>query len=309
MQELVFDFGMSYEEQYMAIVQKIMEHGCEEFNEHTKNSVRRLPGQIIKVDLRRELPILKSKFVAFKTLTAEIFWIMVKQSNIVQVLRDMGGGNIWNAWEGVDGSIGKAYGYQIANYEQIDNVISKAKFEPSSRYMVVDMWNVADLDEMALPPCVAWSIYSVINGELHLNLIQRSGDMMVGVPFNTPQYAVLQTLIAKVCGLKVGTLTHLITDAHIYSKHFDNAKVQLSRAKLLKNLTLITDSTRELVLKEHNSKFNESLSYGQVLTTSASKPRIDIAYKGSNIYDYEPSDVVLKDYESLGKLPFELITF
>lgn len=182
----------------------------------------------MQFDLSKEFPILTTKFVAFKTAIKEMLWIWQLQSNDVKKLQEMNC-YVWDEWMLEDGTIGKAYGYQIAKYKQLDKLIETLKSNPQDRRMIVTLWNIEDLSEMALQPCAFQTIWDVTDGKLNCMLVQRSGDFLLGIPFNTTQYAVLTHLIAQVTGLKVGLLTHVINNAHVYKNHLEGAKLQLAR--------------------------------------------------------------------------------
>ena len=206
-----------------------------------------------------EVPILTTKKVAWKTAIKELLWIWQMKSNRVQDLRDMGV-NIWNEWELKDGTIGKAYGYQLGKknrrydiekintemlntglpvqisngnfiLDQVDYLIQELINNPSSRRHITTLWNPDDLDDMSLTPCVYETQWHVKNGELHLEVGCRSNDMALGNPFNVFQYNVLQRMIAQVIGLKLGNYIYRIGDAHYYSRHEDLLKEQINRTQ------------------------------------------------------------------------------
>lgn len=193
---------------------------------------------IVSVQLKfdnSEVPILTQKEVKWKTAIKEILWIWQRKSNVVQDLRDMGV-NIWNAWELPDGTIGKAYGYQLRKkcrnlngerVDQVDYLLHQLRHDPASRRLIVSLWDVDDLDEMSLLPCVWQTQWLVKEGRLHLIVGIRSNDMALGHPFNVFQYYVLQRMIAQVTDLEVGTLTFNINDAHVYERHIEPLKRQL----------------------------------------------------------------------------------
>jgi thymidylate synthase len=204
-----------YERQYMQIAKEIRNEGIVEINKRTGIGTGRIPHAVMTLDLQEDVPLLQGKTVAWKTAVREILWIMQKASNNINDLK----GHVWDEWADEDGSIGKAYGYQIAKYDQVRNVLDRLSKDPSDRRAVIDMWQCKDIPEMNLTPCCYSSIYSVIDGKLNCMLIQRSGDWMLGVPFNTFQYAILTMMFARHLGLKPGILTHCIADAHIYTTH------------------------------------------------------------------------------------------
>lgn len=217
------------DDKYLKIVKDILENGFYGEN-RTGVSTYKLPHQIMQFDLEKEFPILTTKFVAFKTAVQEMLWIWQQQSNDVTWLNERNI-HIWDSWTDENNTIGKAYGYQIAKYKQLDNLINTLKTNPQDRRMIVSLWNIEDLPEMTLQPCAFQTLWDVSEGRLNCLLIQRSGDIPLGVPFNTTQYAVLVHLIAQVVGLKPGLLTHVINNAHIYENQIEGMKLQLARAK------------------------------------------------------------------------------
>ena len=181
---------------YLDIVQNILDNGVLGQN-RTGMPAYKLPHQIMQFDLEKEFPILTTKFVAFKTSVKEILWIWQKQSNDVRVLQQWNC-HVWDEWMQEDGTIGKAYGYQLAKYHQVDTLLKTLKENPQSRRMVVSMWNVEDLPEMALQPCAFLTMWDVsADNRLNCMLVQRSGDMGLGVPFNMAQYAALVCMIVR----------------------------------------------------------------------------------------------------------------
>ena len=213
--------------QYLTIAKNILDHGYYS-NNRTGIPTYKLPHQIMQFDLRKEFPILSSKHVAFKTAIKEILWIWQKQSNDVRELQKMGC-HVWDEWMREDGTIGKAYGYQIKKYHQLDKLIDTLKTDPQNRRMIVSLWNVEDLPDMALQPCAFQTLWDVSDGYLNCMLIQRSGDWGIGICFNLTQYATLVYLIAQVTGLKPGLFTHVINNAHIYENHVPMIKEQIKR--------------------------------------------------------------------------------
>ena len=213
--------------QYLNIVENILDHG---YFDNNRTGVRtyKLPHQIMQFDLEQEFPILTTKFVAFKTAVKEILWIWQLQSNDVRELQKMNC-HVWDEWMRPDGTIGKAYGYQIRKYKQVDKLLDMLKTDPQNRRMIVSLWNIEDLPDMALQPCAYQTLWDVTDGRLNCMLIQRSGDMGLGVPFNMTQYAVLIHLIAQSVGLRPGLFTHVINNAHVYENHVQAMKTQLAR--------------------------------------------------------------------------------
>ena len=255
---------------YLDIVQNILDNGVLGQN-RTGMPAYKLPHQIMQFDLEKEFPILTTKFVAFKTSVKEILWIWQKQSNDVRVLQQWNC-HVWDEWMQEDGTIGKAYGYQLAKYHQVDTLLKTLKESPQSRRMVVSMWNVEDLPEMALQPCAFLTMWDVsADNRLNCMLVQRSGDMGLGIPFNMAQYAALVCMIAQVSGLRPGLFTHVINNAHIYENHVEALKTQLARR-------------------------NEAYP----------APRLRLNPEIKDFYDFKLEDIVLENYQHLGKLPMKV---
>lgn len=217
------------DQQYLQIVQNILDRGYYDQN-RTGMPTYKLPHQSMQFHLGAGLPILTTKFVAFKTAVQEMLWIWQQQSNDVRWLQERKI-HIWDAWADANHTIGKAYGYQIAKSGQLDKLLHLLRTDPQSRRMVVSLWNVDDLPEMNLQPCAFLTMWDVTDDELNCMLVQRSGDMGLGVPFNTVQYAVLVHLIAQVTGFKPGLFTHVINNAHVYENQLEGLKLQLSRSE------------------------------------------------------------------------------
>lgn len=180
-------------------------------------------GIVNRYDLRKEFPILTIRKTFFKSAVDELLWIWQKKSNNVHDLKS----HIWDSWADESGSIGKAYGYQLAikhrykegEFDQVDRVIYDLKNNPNSRRILTNIYNFADLNEMNLYPCAYSMTFNVENGKLNGILNQRSNDMAVANNWNVCQYAVLLHMLAIVSNLQVGELIHVIADAHIYDRH------------------------------------------------------------------------------------------
>ena len=216
-----------YDEQYLAMTKRILEEGYFDKN-RTVNKTYKLPHQIMQFDLQKEFPILTTKKVAFKTAVKELLWIFKDQSNDVKKLQSQNV-KIWDEWEMADGTIGTSYGYVVEKFKQIDKLIETLKTNPQDRRMLIDLWQIPYLETGALHPCCFLTMWDVTDGRLNCMLVQRSGDVPLGVPFNTTQYAVLVHLIAQVTGHEVGLFTHVINNAHIYENQVEGMKKQLSR--------------------------------------------------------------------------------
>lgn len=231
-----------YEDRYIANLKYILAAGSKELNQRTGIATYRVPSTQIIIDLEKEFPILLSKKVNWKVAVKEILWIMQKQSNRTSEL----GSHIWDAWTGEDGTIGKSYGYQVGQPvkrqknvifdNQVQYILETLQKDHSNRQCVIDMWNVSELSEMNLVPCVYSSVWNIIDGRLNCMLVQRSADYPVGVPFDTTQYAVLTHLFARHLGVRPGLLTHVMSDSHIYENQLEGVQKQLENYECLKTI-------------------------------------------------------------------------
>ena len=192
-------------------------------------------GYQMRFDLSEGFPLLTTKKVHLKSIIHELLWFLRGDTN-VKYLQERGV-RIWNEWADADGSLGHIYGYQWRSWpdykggsiDQITEAVETIKHNPDSRRIIVSAWNVADLDKMNLPPCHAFFQFYVANGRLSLQLYQRSADIFLGVPFNIASYALLLQMMAQATGLKAGDFVHTLGDAHIYSNHLEQVKLQLTR--------------------------------------------------------------------------------
>jgi thymidylate synthase len=189
----------------------------------------------MRFDLRQGFPLLTTKKLHTRSIIAELLWFIQGSTN-VKWLHEQGV-TIWDEWADADGELGPIYGYQWRSWptpggshiDQLGAVINSIKAVPDSRRHIVSSWNVADLSDMALPPCHALFQFYVAQGRLSCQLYQRSADIFLGVPFNIASYALLTHLIAQVCDLEVGDFVHTLGDAHLYLNHRDQARLQLTR--------------------------------------------------------------------------------
>jgi thymidylate synthase len=190
----------------------------------------------MRFDLAEGFPVTTTKKLHLRSIIYELLWFLKGETNI-RYLKD-NGVSIWDEWADDKGELGPVYGYQWRSWpdpkggapvDQIRNLIEGLKTSPLSRRHIVSAWNPALVDEMALPPCHCLFQFYVADGKLSCQLYQRSGDIFLGVPFNIASYALLTMMVAQVVGLKPGDFVHTLGDAHIYSNHFEQAKLQLSR--------------------------------------------------------------------------------
>lgn len=226
------------EQQYLNALELIKDEGSFE-PDRTGTGTYRYPGITMKFDLQQGFPLLTTKKILFYPMTVELLWFLQGRKDL-RWLQERNC-NIWNQWHHEDGTIGPGYGVQwrtwpkgaLHKIDQFKNAIKTLKSDPTSRRIIVSAWNVSQLDDMALPPCHFAHQYIAINGTLHIVVTQRSGDFFLGIPFNIASYALLLELVAKEVGMKAGTLTLTVGDAHIYSNHIEQVELQLSREPLM----------------------------------------------------------------------------
>jgi len=220
--------------EYSKLLNHILSHGIKR-DDRTGTGTISVFGYQSRYDLS-EFPLLTTKRVFWKGVVGELLWFL-KGDTSAKRLREDFGVTIWDEWERENGDLGPVYGAQWRSWpaapngtiDQIAEVIKEIKSNPYSRRLIVSAWNVAKINDMALPPCHAMFQFYVTDGKLSCQLYQRSGDVFLGVPFNIASYALLTHMIAQVTGLKVGEFIHTLGDAHIYLNHLDQVKEQLSR--------------------------------------------------------------------------------
>ena len=230
--------------QYLDLVKHVLEKG-ELKADRTGTGTKSVFGYQLRFDLSEGFPMITTKKLHLKSIIHELLWFLKGDTNI-KYLKD-NGVNIWNAWADSNGDLGPVYGFQWRNWnndgiDQISNLINDLKNNPSSRRHLISAWNPSVLPDTsksfetnvangkaALPPCHAFFQFHVINGKLSCQLYQRSADIFLGVPFNIASYSLLTLMIAQVCNLEAGDFIHTFGDAHIYSNHFEQMKLQLAR--------------------------------------------------------------------------------
>jgi thymidylate synthase len=189
----------------------------------------------MRFNLAEGFPLLTTKKLHTRSIIHELLWFL-KGSTNVQYLKE-NGVSIWDEWADEKGELGPVYGYQWRSWpkpdgghiDQITKVVDMIRKTPDSRRLIVSAWNVADIDSMKLPPCHAFFQFYVAEGKLSCQLYQRSADIFLGVPFNIASYALLTMMVAQVCGLEAGEFIHTLGDAHLYTNHLDQTRLQLSR--------------------------------------------------------------------------------
>ena len=219
---------------YLDLVQRILDEGVAK-GDRTGTGTRSVFGHQMRFDLADGFPVVTTKKVHLKSVIAELLWFIKGDTN-TGYLRE-NGVTIWDEWADENGDLGPIYGYQWRSWpapdgrhiDQLKAVIEAIKADPNSRRHIVSAWNVADLDDMALAPCHAFFQFYVADGRLSCQLYQRSADVFLGVPFNIASYALLTHMVAQVTGLRVGDFVHTLGDAHLYSNHLEQARLQLTR--------------------------------------------------------------------------------
>ncbi len=221
--------------QYHDLMQHVLDTGTDK-SDRTGTGTRSVFGYQMRFNLAEGFPVVTTKKVHLRSIIHELLWFLKGESNISYLKEN--GVSIWDDWADADGNLGPVYGVQWRSWpkpdggkiDQIQQLVDGIKRNPDSRRHIVSAWNVAEVNQMALPPCHTMFQFYVANGTLSCQLYQRSADIFLGVPFNIASYALLTMMVAQVCGLKVGDFVHTFGDAHIYSNHFEQAKLQLSRA-------------------------------------------------------------------------------
>ena len=220
--------------QYQDLLRTILEQGTFK-SDRTGTGTYSIFGYQMRFDLSQGFPLLTTKKLHLRSIIYELLWFLNGDTNI-KYLKD-NGVSIWDEWADPNGDLGPIYGHQWRSWgtpdgkqiDQISQLIDQIKSTPDSRRLMVCAWNVGEIDKMALPPCHVLFQFYVNNGEISLQLYQRSADVFLGVPFNIASYTLLLMMVAQVCGLKPKEFIHTLGDAHIYSNHVEQAKLQLTR--------------------------------------------------------------------------------
>jgi len=220
--------------QYLELLRRIRTSGTMK-SDRTGTGTQSVFGHQMRFDLSEGFPVLTTKKLHLKSIIYELLWFIAGDTN-VKYLQEHGV-RIWNEWADENGDLGPLYGHQWRSWptpdggtiDQLSNVIEQIKKSPDSRRLIVSAWNVAEVDKMALPPCHTMFQFYVADGKLSCQLYQRSADVFLGVPFNIASYALLTMMIAQVCGLEPGEFIHTTGDTHIYTNHFEQVDLQLTR--------------------------------------------------------------------------------
>ncbi len=253
-------------QQYHDALQHILDHGVET-TDRTGTGTLSCFGMQQRYDLADGFPLVTTKKLHLRSIIHELLWFLSGDTNI-KYLKD-NGVSIWDEWADENGDLGPVYGYQWRKFprlelaegtlgdeplyragtvDQISDLVEMIRNSPDSRRLIVTAWNPADVPDMALPPCHSLWQVRILGGKMHLQLYQRSADMFLGVPFNIASYALLLQMLAHVTGYEVGTFVHTMGDAHIYSNHMEQVKLQLSRSpkqlpqiRIARNVTSLFD--------------------------------------------------------------------
>ena len=220
--------------QYLDLLQRIVNEGTRK-EDRTGTGTLSVFGHQMRFNLQEGFPLLTTKKLHLKSIIHELLWFLKGDTNVKYLQEN--GVRIWNEWADENGELGPVYGHQWRSWpnyngghiDQIQSIVNALKTNPDSRRMIVSAWNVAEVEQMALPPCHCLFQFYVAEGKLSLQLYQRSADTFLGVPFNIASYALLTMMMAQVCGLQPGDFIHTTGDTHLYLNHLDQAKEQLER--------------------------------------------------------------------------------
>lgn len=220
--------------QYLELLDHVLTHGVEK-GDRTGTGTLSVFGHQARYDLTAGFPAVTTKKLHLRSVVGELIWFLSGSTNVKWLQEN--NISIWDEWADADGELGPVYGHQWRSWpapdgrhiDQIAAVIESIKHNPDSRRHIVNAWNVAEVDTMALPPCHTMFQFYVADGKLSCQLYQRSADIFLGVPFNIASYALLTHMVAQQTGLEVGDFVHTLGDAHLYLNHLDQAKLQLTR--------------------------------------------------------------------------------
>jgi len=220
--------------QYLDLMKHVLENGIDK-GDRTGTGTRSVFGYQMRFNLADGFPLVTTKKIHTRSVIHELLWFL-KGDNNIKYLKE-NGVSIWDEWADEDGNLGPVYGVQWRSWptatgesiDQITQVIDQIRNNPNSRRLIVNAWNVAEIEHMALPPCHTFFQFYVADGKLSCQLYQRSADIVLGVPFNIASYALLTLMIAQVTGLEPGDFVHTLGDAHLYSNHFEQTELQLQR--------------------------------------------------------------------------------
>jgi thymidylate synthase len=230
----VFTEGVSVLKQYLELCEHVLKNGHEK-GDRTGTGTISTFGYQMRFNLQEGFPLLTTKKLHLKSIIYELLWFLNGDTNVRYLQEN--GVRIWNEWADENGELGPVYGHQWRSWtgadgttvDQISELIHQIKTNPNSRRLIVNAWNVAEIDKMALAPCHCLFQFYVVDGKLSCQLYQRSADVFLGVPFNIASYALLTMMIAQVCDLEPGEFIHSFGDVHIYQNHIEQVKMQMER--------------------------------------------------------------------------------
>lgn len=222
-------------QQYLSLIQRVLDEGVYKAD-RTGTGTYSVFGHQMRFNLAEGFPLVTTKKLHLKSIIHELLWFLQGSTNATYLQEN--GVRIWNEWAKEDGELGPIYGYQWRSWpdykgghiDQVAQVVEALKKNPDSRRHLVSAWNVGQIDDMQLPPCHILFQFYVAEGRLSCQLYQRSADIFLGVPFNIASYALLLLMVAQVTGLQPGDFVHTLGDAHIYTNHLEQVKLQLSRS-------------------------------------------------------------------------------
>jgi len=220
--------------QYLDLMQHVLDNGIKK-EDRTGTGTQSVFGYQMRFNLEDGFPVITTKKVHLRSIIHELLWFLNGDTNIKYLKENKV--SIWDDWADKNGELGPVYGHQWRSWpasngetvDQISEVVKQIKTNPDSRRLIVSAWNVAEIKNMALPPCHAFFQFYVANGRLSCQLYQRSADIFLGVPFNIASYSLLTLMMAQVCDLRPGDFVHTFGDAHLYSNHIEQAHLQLTR--------------------------------------------------------------------------------
>ena len=239
-------------QQYLELMKLVLEQGHEK-SDRTGTGTRSLFGHQMRFDLSQGFPLLTTKKLHLRSILVELLWFLRGDTNIEFLKKHKV--SIWDEWADEAGNLGPVYGKQWRSWEsakgaEIDQILlveKQIRETPDSRRMIVNAWNVGQIEEMALPPCHLLFQFYVADGKLSCQLYQRSADLFLGVPFNIASYALLTMMMARTTGLEPGDFVHTLGDVHLYNNHLEQAELQLTRAPKSLPSIKITGERRSIV--------------------------------------------------------------
>jgi len=245
--------------QFLDLLDHVLEHGVAK-DDRTGTGTLSTFGYQMRFDLRDGFPVLTTKKLHLRSIIHELLWFLAGSTNLDYLHQN--GVTIWDEWADENGDLGPIYGSQWRSWptpndgkiDQIERLVEGIRKDPDSRRHIVSAWNVAEIDQMALPPCHCLFQFWVADGRLSCQLYQRSADLFLGVPFNIASYSLLTMMVARVCGLEAHEFIHTFGDLHLYSNHVEQARTQLEREPLALP-TMVFDRTPDSIFEFEHEDF------------------------------------------------------